>query len=150
MPSRFRSRQQALQTLFLWDVRKIPMRDAIASFYGSLASEEAEPLTEADVFGEELAVGTSLQVAEIDEMITRHSENWRIERMPVVDRNILRVAVWEMKNLPTPAAVVIDQALELARRFAGEESIPFLNGVLDAINIELQKAKSPPASHDTA
>lgn len=143
MPSRFRSRQQALQTLFLWDVRKIPMREAISSYYGSLASEEAEPVTELDAFGEELAEGTALQVTEIDGMITRHSENWRIERMPVVDRNILRVAVWEMKNLPTPAAVVIDQALELARRFAGEESIPFLNGVLDAINLELQKKKSP-------
>lgn len=118
------------------------MREAISSYYGSLASDEAEPVTDLDAFGEELAEGTALQVTEIDGMITRHSENWRIERMPVVDRNILRVAVWEMKNLPTPAAVVIDQALELARRFAGEESIPFLNGVLDAINLELQKKKS--------
>lgn len=118
------------------------MREAISSYYGSLASDDAVPVTDLDAFGEELAEGTASQVAGIDEMITRHSENWRIERMPVVDRNILRVAVWEMKNLPTPAAVVIDQALELARRFAGEESIPFLNGVLDAINLELQKKKS--------
>lgn len=141
MPSRFKSRQQALQTLFLWDIRKISMREAVESYYGSLASEEAEPVNEKDVFGEELAEGAAMQSAELDALISRHSENWRIERMPLVDRNILRMAVWEMRNLKTPAAVVIDQALELARRFSSEESIPFLNGVLDAINIELQKAR---------
>ncbi len=117
------------------------MREAIESYYGSLASEEAEPTPPNDPFGEELAEGTARQAAEVDELISRHSQNWRIERMPAVDRNILRVAVWEMKNLHTPAAVVIDQALELARRFAGEESIPFLNGVLDAINLELRRGK---------
>lgn len=137
MASRFKSRQQALQTLFAWDMRKIPIHEAIASYYGSLASEEAEPVQETDTFGEELASGTVAQAAEIDELITRHSANWRLDRMPVVDRNILRLAVWEMKNMKTPAAVVIDQALELARRFTADESLSFVNGVLDAINIEL-------------
>ncbi len=146
MPSRFRSRQQALQTLFLWDIRKMPMHEAIASFYGSLASEAAEPVSEADPFGEELAYGASGQVEEIDATIGRHSAHWRIDRMPLVDRNILRLAAWEMKNMATPAAVVIDQALELAKRFAGEESIPFLNGVLDAINLEVQKARGSRAA----
>jgi N utilization substance protein B len=146
MPSRFKSRQQALQTLFLWDVRKIPIREAIDSYYKSLASDQAEPVSATDPFGEELAVGAVSQAAEIDEVITHHSEHWRIDRMPAVDRNILRLAVWEMKNLHTPAAVVIDQALELARRFAGEESIPFINGVLDAINLALQKLKSAEAA----
>jgi N utilization substance protein B len=134
MPSRFKSRQQALQTLFLWDVRRQPFDEILRDFYGTLAVDEDEPEPQRDPFGEELAEGAIRQLQEIDELITRHSEHWRIERMPVVDRNILRVAIYEMKNLPTPAAVVIDQALELARRFAGEESIPFLNGVLDAVN----------------
>jgi len=138
MPSRFKSRQQALQTLYLWDVRKLPMDEVIRDYYGSLASEECEPVADHDAFGEELASGAADQSSVIDELIARHSEHWRIERMPAVDRNILRLAIYEMKNLATPSAVVIDQALELARRFAGKESIPFLNGVLDAVNHELR------------
>jgi N utilization substance protein B len=142
MPSRFKSRQQALQTLFSWDMRKIPIREAIAAYYGSLASEEAEPVESADPFGEELASGTVAQVAEIDALIARHSAHWRLDRMPMVDRNILRLAVWEMSNMKTPAAVVIDQALELARRFTSDESLAFVNGVLDAVNAELYAARS--------
>ncbi|MCC6586457.1 MAG: transcription antitermination factor NusB [Bryobacterales bacterium] len=138
MPSRFKSRQQALQTLFLWDVRRQPIDDILRDFYGSLALEEGEPEPMKDHFGEELARGAIRQIGTLDDLIAHHSQHWRIERMPVVDRNILRVAIYEMKNLPTPSAVVIDQALELARRFAGEESIPFLNGVLDAVSRSLR------------
>lgn len=138
MPSRFKSRQQALQTLFLWDVRRQPIDDILRDFYGSLALDEDEPEPMKDLFGEELARGAIRQISTVDDLIAQHSQHWRIERMPVVDRNILRVAIYEMKNLPTPSAVVIDQALELARRFAGEESIPFLNGVLDAVNRSLR------------
>lgn len=146
MASRFKSRQQALQTLFAWDARKIPITEAIASFYGSLASDEAEPTDATDTFGEELALGAVAQVADIDALISRHSANWRLDRMPLVDRNILRMAVWEMKNMKTPAAVVIDQALELARRFTADESLSFLNGVLDAVNIELYGQRSQAGS----
>jgi N utilization substance protein B len=66
-------------------------------------------------------------------MIGSHSEHWRLERMPAVDRNILRLAVFEMTGTQTPPAVVIDEALELARRFSGEASVAFINGVLDAV-----------------
>ncbi|MFN7922172.1 MAG: transcription antitermination factor NusB [Bryobacteraceae bacterium] len=138
MPSRFKSRQQALQTLFLADVRKLAIHEAIAQYYGSLSSEEGLPAEEPDPFGEDLAKGASAQAAAIDEVIARHSAHWRLERMPAVDRNILRLAVYEMKSMPTPSAVVIDQALELARRFSSDESLGFLNGVLDAINKELR------------
>jgi N utilization substance protein B len=82
-------------------------------------------------------------VTGIDDLIGKHSEHWRIERMPVVDRNILRLAIYEMSKMATPSAVVIDQALELARRFAGEESIGFLNGVLDAVNHTLRPLPPP-------
>ena len=73
-------------------------------------------------------------LAEVDEQIARHAEHWRMERMPAVDRNILRLAVYEMTRGGTPAAVTIDEALELARKFSGEESVQFVNGVLDAIH----------------
>ena len=71
--------------------------------------------------------------AELDAAIGPALENWRLERMPIVDRNILRMAIYEMKSLGTPPAVVIDEALELARRYSEEEAVPFVNGVLDAI-----------------
>jgi len=138
MPSRFKSRQVALQSLYIWDVRKQPIEEALRDYYGSLASEEGEAVEPADPFAEQLAVGAAREAPELDAVIARHSAHWRIERMPVVDRNILRLAIYEMKALPTPSAVVIDQALELARRFAGDDSISFLNGVLDAVNKELR------------
>lgn len=141
MPARRKSRQRAVQILYLWDVRKLPIEDAIEAFYGSLYSseneedtgEESAELSARDGFMETLARGTAGAVEEIDGYISQRAENWRLERMPVVDRTILRMAVYEMKELGTPPAVVIDEALELARRFTEIEAIPFLNGVLDAV-----------------
>ena len=80
----------------------------------------------------------------IDERISKYSERWRIERMPAVDRNILRMAIFELLQAETPAPVVIDEAIELARRFSGEESAPFVNGVLDSVRKELESQNSAP------
>lgn len=137
MASRYKSRQTALQMLFLLDVRQDAAPDLIASYYRSLASEDCEPTTDRDGFAEELALGATMRREEIDARIGEHSEHWRLERMAVVDRNILRLAIYEMLALPTPAAVVIDQALDLAKRFSTDESIPFINGILDAVNQKL-------------
>ncbi len=120
--------------LYLWDVRRQPIEDVVRDYYGSLVIDEGGEGEARDGFGEELALGTVQGVQQIDDLIGKHSEHWRIDRMPVVDRNILRLAIYEMSKMATPSAVVIDQALELARRFAGDESIGFLNGVLDAVN----------------
>ena len=133
MASRRRSRQHALQILYQWDMRKEPVEEAIAAFYTSLYNEESAERPERDEFTESLASGTASKAAEIDELISKHSEHWRLERMPAVDRNILRLAVYEMLYGGTPPAVAIDEALELARRFAGDESVSFVNGVLDAL-----------------
>lgn len=134
MPARHRSRQRALQVLFAWDVRKQPIRDAIESFYATLTSEEDAPRrVEPDTFMEALVTGASEKAVEIDSQIAQKSEHWRLERMAAVDRNLLRLAVFEMTGLGTPPAVVIDEALELARQFSGDESVSFINGVLDAV-----------------
>ena len=136
MPSRHKSRQRALQVLFQADIRGQAPEEAIAAFYQSLYSssdEEEEQGPVPDPFMEELVRGTSASRAEIDQKIVSHSEHWRLERMPVVDRNILRLAAYEMASIGTPAAVVIDEALELARRFSSDESVAFVNGVLDAV-----------------
>jgi len=138
MAARHRSRQRALQVLYQWDMTKRPMEEAISSFYETLYSDETEEKPDAkpdrDEFMEELAKGTSEMSADIDHRIAEKSENWRLDRMPTVDRNILRMAIYEMSREDTPAAVVIDEALELARQFSGEESVSFINGVLDAVH----------------
>jgi len=135
MPARHRSRQRALQVLFLWDLRKQGIEEAISSFYETLASEEDQPLrTEHDEFMEALVRGTSEKSSDIDRRIAEKSEHWRLDRMPVVDRNILRLAVYEMSEIKPPVPVVIDEALELARQFSGDESVSFINGVLDAVH----------------
>lgn len=134
MSSRRRSRQRALQVLFLWDARRQSVDDALDAYYDTLFSEEQPGR---DPFVSELVQGTIQHLAEVDERISRHAEHWRMERMPAVDRNILRLAVFEMTHLGTPAAVAIDEALELARKFSNEESVQFINGVLDAVHREL-------------
>lgn len=146
MPSRFRSRQRALQALFQWDLRKQYAEDAIRAFYDSLHTAEREqdpenepPAPHQDPFMEQLVRGTVNHAKQIDDLIAKRSAHWRMERMPSVDRNLLRLAVYEMSHEDTPPPVVIDQALELARRFSGDEAVPFVNGVLDAIRKDLGK-----------
>ncbi len=134
MSARHRSRQRALQVLYQWDMTKRPVEEAISSFYETLYSEEAEDLPGQDDFMEALAKGASEQAADIDRQISEKSENWKLERMPIVDRNILRLAIYEMSRQETPPAVVIDEALELARQFSGEASVSFINGILDAVH----------------
>ncbi|SRR5579871_5758271 len=141
MAARHRSRQRALQVLYQCDLRKQPIDDAIASFYDTLYSEEQQHKPEPDPFMEELARGTSGMSASIDRQIAEKAENWRLDRMPLVDRNVLRMAIYEMSRKDTPAAVVIDEALELARQFAGDESVSFINAVLDAVHREQEAAE---------
>jgi transcription antitermination protein NusB len=152
MAARHRSRQRALQVLYQWDMTKRPMEETIHAFYDTLRAEGApeaaeepddqdqpsdDPPSEGrDAFMEELVNGASAMAAAIDHRISEKSAHWKLERMPIVDRNILRLAIYEMSRQDTPAAVVIDEALELARQFSGDESVSFINGVLDAVHKE--------------
>jgi len=157
MAARHRSRQRALQVLYQWDMTKRPMDEAIRAFYDTLRAEVApgEAAEESDegapsdgrdefaergrdLFMEELARGASEMAPDIDHRIAEKSAHWKLERMPVVDRNILRLGIYEMSRRETPAAVVIDEALELARQFSGEDSVAFINGVLDAVHKEIR------------
>jgi N utilization substance protein B len=157
MAARHRSRQRALQVLYQWDMTKLPMEETIQAFYDTLRAEGAPeaaeepddpdqpnddqpsddpPRSGRDLFMEELVNGASAMAPAIDLRISEKSAHWKLERMPIVDRNILRLAIYEMSRQDTPAAVVIDEALELARQFSGDESVSFINGVLDAIHKE--------------
>lgn len=147
MPSRHRSRQRALQVLYQVELSRQTIGESIDAFYRSLhtAEHELEDSVDAapcanDEFMEALVRGAVHETQAIDAMIAAHSEHWRLDRMPAVDRNILRLAVYEMMRHDTPPAVVIDEALELARRFSGDASVGFINGVLDAVRKEIARA----------
>jgi N utilization substance protein B len=91
-------------------------------------------------FSEDLFRVATDRSQEIDGLIERHAENWRMDRMAAVDRNLLRAAVAEFLGFPaTPRAVVINEALEIARKFSSPESVQFINGVLDSVGRELEK-----------
>jgi transcription antitermination protein NusB len=145
MAARHRSRRRALQVLFEWDMRGDPIDKAIAHFYDTLYSEESEKKPKPDKFMEELARGTVAHAEHIDKKIEAKAENWRLQRMPVVDRNILRLAIYELGQQTVPAPVIIDEALELARQFSNDESLSFINGVLDAVH----KSMVPDSLADT-
>jgi N utilization substance protein B len=140
MPSRRKSRRHALQILFQLDLTPQPVEQAIRAFYDSLYPELEPSRPEPDPFAEKLVRGVQERRKEIDELIERHAHNWRLERMPVVDRNVMRLAIFEMMGLRTAPAIAINEALELARKFSGEESVPFINGVLDAVRQELEES----------
>jgi N utilization substance protein B len=136
--TRRKSRELAMQMLFQGDLGKQPADEVTRLFWES--REDIDDETRG--FADDLHRLATERSAEVDEMIQRHAQNWRLERMPVVDRNLLRSAVAEMLGYPkTPAAVVINETLEIARRYAAPESLHFLNGVLDAVGRELLEAR---------
>jgi N utilization substance protein B len=135
--ARHRSREHALQLIFQWDLRHIPLEEILKGYYGSLLiREDSVAPPRPDPFAETLLRGVTDNLSAVDEQITKHAEHWRLERMPAVDRNVLRLAVYEILYTETPPAVVIDEALELARKFSGDESVHFVNGVVDAVRRE--------------
>jgi N utilization substance protein B len=135
--TRRRAREAALQMLYQTEVGRAGAYEAIATYWPShdAGNEVPEPMRE---FANRLVRGTLDRLKEIDAILTAHTQNWRIERMAVIDRLILRLAVYEfLAELTTPPRVVINEALELARSYSGEEAVAFVNGVLDAVRKEL-------------
>jgi N utilization substance protein B len=132
--TRHRAREAALQMLYQWEVGRVSMFEVRQTFWSHFA-DAGEPLPE-DLrsFATRLADGVADGVQSIDPVIAGAAEHWRLERMNVMDRLILRLAVHEFQHEPdTPGRVIINEALELARTFSGDESVRFINGVLDAI-----------------
>lgn len=135
MGARRRARECALQMLFSFDVTRPSLEELLETFWGELA-EASEEVRD---FANELAGGTIIHLEEIDDRIKLRTEHWRIPRMAVVDRNLLRMAVFEFLYQPTtPRTVAINEALEIARRFSTSESTQFINGILDAIKRDLE------------
>jgi transcription antitermination protein NusB len=137
--SRHRAREAAVQMLYQWEVGRVSMDDVLRMFWSH--PPEGTPLTEdLRAFATSLASGTADHVAELDPLIVEAADNWRIERMNVLDRLILRLAVYEFLHEPeTPGKVIINEALELARSFSADDSVRFINGILDAIRRTLSR-----------
>ncbi len=139
MGTRRKSRELTLQMLFQADMGKQEPEEVRRTFWRERSSINADERG----FAEDLFRVACDRREEIDKLIESHAEHWRMERMAAVDRNLLRAAVAELLGFPaTPRAVVINEALEIARKFSSPESVQFLNGVLDSAGKELEKAKS--------
>ena len=123
-----------MQMLYQWDITREPMDRVTGLFWQVRTSTD-----ETRAMAERLARGAQKDIERLDEEITRSSKNWRFDRIAAIDKNILRLAVYELLREPgTPSSVVIDEAVELAKRFSAVDSPPFVNGVLDAIKARVR------------
>jgi len=129
MGARRKARELALQMLFQYDLSGNPP-DLIISTFEDLQKSKANTRE----FAMRVFKGTLEHLADIDGMITQQAENWRIERMAAVDRNIIRMSIYEFLHEPdTPKLVIIDEAIEIAKKFGTQKSSQFINGILDGI-----------------
>jgi len=139
MGTRRKSREFVLQMLFQLDMGKQTAEHVRQTFWGERKDVEEEVRG----FSDDLFRIACDRAPEIDEHIEKHAENWRVERMAAVDRNVLRAAVAEFLGYPqTPKPVVINEYLEVARKFSSPEAVHFINGVLDSIGKQLQPVKT--------
>ena len=137
MGSRRKARECALQMLFAADVAEMSADEVVRSYWAEFGESDLDET--AREFATRLAARTLSNLELLDERIRSRAEHWRISRMAVVDRNILRLAVYEFLYEPTPRTVAINEALEIARRFSTYEATQFINGILDAIKRDLDE-----------
>ena len=144
MGARTLAREAALQMLYAVEASGVEVEKAILDFWAELPAEDAEGRAYAD----ELVRGVLSDLTKTDEQIKLASQNWRLERMTRVDRNVLRMGAWELlARRDVPRAVILDEAVEVAKRFGTEESGAFVNGVLDRIaeNLGRNSGEDAPA-----
>ena len=132
------SREYALQILFEVDLAGAPIDDVMERFWSGRKAE-----TEVRGFAEQLVRGVLAGRQAIDDRIGSAAEHWRLERMATVDRNVLRMAIHELLTGDNPAPVVIDEAIEVAKRYGGEGSGSFINGILDEVRVRLEREQDP-------
>ncbi len=140
MGARRKARECALQMLFQYDIARPKVEDLIKTYWEEMCeTPKSEVSPEITEFATALVKGTIAHLTELDDRISNRAANWRISRMAIVDRNLLRMAVYEFFYQPnTPKTVVINEALEIARRFSTYEATQFINGILDGIKRDLE------------
>jgi len=150
--TRHKAREAALQMLFAADLYKHDPIQLTEDYWRELGDTAVD--TKTREFSDKLVTGTLRELKTIDDRIRTRAEHWRIERMAIVDRNVLRLAVYEFLYEDTPHTVIINEALEIARRFSTFEATQFINGILDAIKHDLESPNnadpSPPAEKSQA
>jgi len=140
MGLRRKSRELALQFLFSHDFQEFSDSPEAVALDFDLFCQAFDIGEKALPYGRQLIEGICQHLVEIDNLLAAHSHNWRVERMSLVDRNILRIAVFELQYIDdAPAQVAINEALEIAKRYSIEDSVSFINGILDAVQIALPK-----------
>lgn len=138
MGSRRKARENALQMLFQYDFTRDPVDEIISTFWQMNPTPDQTVVS----FANQLFRGTVSRLEEIDQLLQAHAKNWRLERMASVDRNVMRLAVYELlTEAETPPAVIIDEAIEIAKKYSTEESAQFVNGILDGIKRDLDRSK---------
>ena len=142
--TRRKARESALQMMFSADVIDPDSKDLTNDYWNELGETDSDQKTRE--FANNLVLGALTNKEVIDDRIRTRAEHWRIERMAIVDRNVLRLAVYEFLFEDTPHTVVINEALEIARRFSTFEATQFINGILDAIKLDLEKEPGEPES----
>jgi N utilization substance protein B len=136
-------RSAALQMLYQWEIGRLTIPEVAQTFW-RMGEIDPPPSERAQTRAHVLTSGTVDHLADIDRVLEDASTNWRLDRMPVIDRLILRMGIYElMYETATPPPVVIDEALELARRFSTDEAVPFINGVLDAVKARVERGDLP-------
>lgn len=150
MASRRRSRSYALQALYHSDLTEVSVQAALSQLWAGLLDGDGldgdrPPESEEVEFAQRLAAGVAADIGRIDSLIDECSTNWRVPRMPVVDRNILRIAAYELLACPDiPATVSINEAVELAKRFGTRESRSFVNGIVDRLARQVGRVDERP------
>ena len=135
---RHRAREAALQMLYQWEVGRTDIEEVLRTYWSIERPGEAPLAEPLQAFASMLAAGTVEHLAELDPIVSAHAEHWRLSRMAIVDRLILRLAVFEfLYARDIPRKVVINEALELARTFSADDAVKFVNGILDGINRRL-------------
>lgn len=137
MTLRRKSREFALQMLFEWDMARQKPARIEQNFWRSARAADSTRK-----FAAQLFQGAVAEADKSDALVEKLSENWRLDRLAAVDRNILRLAIFELRYGTAPARVVMDEALELAKKFSSEDSASFLNGILDAAYKSLEKSSA--------
>jgi len=138
MPSRRKSREYAMQMLYQWELSGNTPEQVAATFFNERNADG-----EVEGFARELFQGVVKDIKKLDQVVQKHAQNWRLERMAAVDRSILRMAVYELAHhAEIPHRAAINEALEIARRFSGEGSVEFINGILDAVLKSLPARKT--------
>lgn len=135
--TRHRAREAAVQMLYQWEVSQSDIEEVLRTFWDANLPGAEGASEQVRLFAEQLVRQTVSNLQKIDSLITDTAEHWRLSRMAALDRLILRLAIGEFLQAETPRNVVINEALELAKTFSGDESAKFVNGILDAVKKKL-------------